>query len=184
MLAYVFWHARPENITAARYEQALLDFAQGLAAADCPGLLANASYAIGETPWLREPGYEDWALLADSAALDRLNEIAVSGALEKPHNTIAQLTKHGGFGGLYRHAAGSDALFDDSRTFWLSRPRGVHWQDAIPGIVASAHSNVAVWRRQMVLGPAPEFAVIGQPGLTLAMPAGWQALEVERRRIE
>ncbi|HET8608301.1 MAG TPA: hypothetical protein VFM11_01055 [Burkholderiales bacterium] len=183
MLAYVFWHAAPENVNAAEYEKVLSDFARNLAAIDCPGFLGNASYAIGMTPWLHENGYEDWNWLFDSAAIDRLNEMAVSGAMEKPHHAIAQMTKHGGFGGLFRLVAGEHIAFGDSKVFWLSRPRGVQWRDAMPDIAGPAPSNVAVWRRQMVLGPSPEFAVIGPPDFTLAVPSGWQALEVQRRRI-
>jgi hypothetical protein len=35
----------------------------------------------------------------------------------------------------------------------------------------------------MVLGPAPEFAVIGPKGLRLALPEGWSSLEVGRRKV-
>jgi hypothetical protein len=184
MLAYVFWHAAPGNVDKAEYEKALLNFAQHLSAVDCPGFMGNASYAIGETPWLHEDGYEDWNWLVDSAAIDRLNEMAVSGTMEKPHQAIAQMTKHGGFGGLFSLVAGKHSVLDDSKIIWLSRPRGVQWRDFMPDIIDSVASGVAVWRRQMVLGPSPEFAVIGPPDLMLATPAGWPALEIQRRRIK
>jgi hypothetical protein len=79
--------------------------------------------------------------------------------------------------------AGEHTAFGDSKVFWLSRPRGVQWRDAMPDIAGPAPSNVAVWRRQMVLGPSSEFAVIGPPDFTLTVPSGWQALEVSRRRV-
>src|SRR5450759_389273 len=66
MLAYVFWHAVPDNFATADYEKNLLHFGDALANAKIPGLLGNASYAIGQTPWLGEPGYEDWTWLEGS----------------------------------------------------------------------------------------------------------------------
>lgn len=183
MRAYLFWHAAPDNSRAAEYEKTLLQFGDALANAKSPGLLGNASYAIGPTPWLREPGYEDWAWLQGSWALDVLNERAVSGAMEQPHGAIARMTKHGGFGALYYLVAGEHRVPADSKVFWLSRPRGIDWRGIIAAIVKSANSEVTVWRRQMVLGPSAEFAVIGLPTLTLTVPEGWNSLEVERRKL-
>jgi hypothetical protein len=183
MLAYVFWHAVPDALAAAEYEKALLHFGQALASAQIPGLLGNASYSIDRTAWLGEPGYEDWAWLEGSWALDALNERAVSGTMEQPHNAIARMTKHGGFGALYYLVAGEHKIAADSKVVWLSRPRGINWRDTMPGIVQSANSEVTVWRRQMVLGPSPEFAVIGPADLALTVPKGWTGLEVGRRRL-
>jgi hypothetical protein len=184
MLAYVFWHAAPNLSAAAEYEKKLLHFGHALAGAKVPGLLGNASYAISHTPWLGEPGYEDWSWLQGSWALDTLNERAVSGAMNQPHNAIAAATKHGWFGGLYYLIAGEHKILADSKVLWLSRPRGINWRDVMPTIVKSANSEVAVWRRQMVLGPSTEFAVIGPPALTLTAPEGWKSIQVERRRLE
>ena len=183
MLAYVFWHAMPSNLAAVDYEKNLLYFNDALANAKIPGLLGNASYAISQTPWLGEPGYEDWTWLEGSWALDSLNERAVSGAMEQPHNVIAQMTKHGGFGALYYLVAEEHRIPASSKVFWLSRPRGVNWREIMPAITQSANSKVAVWRRQMVLGPAPEFAVIGTSTSTLTVPDGWPSVAGQRRRL-
>jgi hypothetical protein len=104
--------------------------------------------------------------------------------MEQPHNAIAQVTKHGGFGALYYVVAGEHKIPGDSKIMWLSRTRGISWRDIMPTITKSANSEVAVWRRQMVLGPSTEFAVIGPPKLTLTVPAGWKCLQVDRRRLE
>jgi hypothetical protein len=183
VIAYVFWHAAPDSSATAEYEKVLVRFGRALTEANSPGLLGNASYAIGETPWLGEPGYEDWAWLEGSWALDTLNERAVSGAMEQPHGVIARMTKHGGFGALYYLVAGNHRIPGDSKVFWLSRPRGINWRDSLPALVKSASAPVAVWRRQMVLGPSTEFAVAGPRTLTLTLPQGWTSLEVERRRL-
>lgn len=184
MLAYVYWHAAPAGIAVADYEKKLLRFGHALAGAGSPGVLGTASYAIGQTPWLGEPGYEDWTWLEGSWALDALNERAVSGAMEQPHDAIAQATKHGGYGALYYLVAGEHRISGDSRIFWLSRPRGIKWREVIPGIVDSAGSKVGVWRRQMVLGPSTEFAVIAPPDApALVFPQGWTSLAVDRRKL-
>lgn len=183
MLAYLFWHAAPDGASAADYERTVVHFGSALADAAIPGLLGNASYAIARTPWLGERGYEDWAWLQGSWALDVLNELAVSGAMAGPHDAVAKATRHGGFGGLYYLVAGKHRLPADSKVFWLSRPRGIAWRDALPSIIRSASAEIAVWRRQMVLGPGTEFALVGPPDLHLAVPQGWSALEVERRAL-
>jgi hypothetical protein len=121
--------------------------------------------------------------LEGSWALDDLNERAVAGSMEKAHSTIAKATKHGGAGALYYLVAGEHTAFADSKVFWMSRPRGFNWRDVIPAIVRSENSEVAIWRRQMVLGPATEFAVIGPSTFTLKVPEGWKALEVTRRKL-
>lgn len=183
MYAYVFWHAAPDNVAAAEYEKTLLHFGQALAKLKIPGLLNNASYSISQTPWLGEPGYEDWAWLDSLSALEPLNERAVVGAMEKPHREIAQLTRHGGFGALLYLVAGRHEVVGDSKIIWLSRPRGLQWREVMPAIIQSANAEVAVWRRLMVLGPSPEFAIIGPPTLTLTLPPGWTSFEIERRRL-
>lgn len=183
MRAYLFWHARPEHVGLSDYEATLLRFGRALAGANSPGLLGHASYAIGPTPWLGEPGYEDWAWLDSSAALDALNDRAVTGDMAQPHDEIARATRHGGFGGLYYLVAGEHTIPGDSKIHWLTRPRGIDWRAFLPDIVGSANSRVTVWRRQMVLGPATEFAVVGSPGLALSLPEGWQSFGIDRRRV-
>jgi hypothetical protein len=44
-------------------------------------------------------------------------------------------------------------------------------------------TNAAVWRRQMVLGPASEFAVVAPGGEEIPIPDGWQARSVKRVRL-
>jgi hypothetical protein len=79
--------------------------------------------------------------------------------------------------------AGEHRVPADSKVFWLSRPRGIAWREILPSITRSASAEVAVWRRQMVLGPGTEFALIGPPDLSVAVPQGWSTLEVERRAL-
>jgi len=183
MLAYLFWHAASNTSATDEYEKKILRFGEALAKAKIPGVLGCASYAIGRTTWLGEPGYEAWVWLEGSWALEGLNERAVSGAMDQPHHAVSQTTKHGGSGALYYLVDGKHAIPGHSKILWLSRPRGIVWRDVMPGIVKSASAEVTVWRRLMVLGPATEFAVIGPADLTLAVPKGWSCVEVARRRL-
>ena len=181
MLAYVYWHAAPASTAAAEYEKILLRFGHALADAKSPGFLGNASYAVGATPWLGEPGYEDWAWLEGSWALDSLNERAVSGPMEQPHNAIAQATKHGGHGALYYLVAGEHEIPGDSKVFWLSRPRGVNWREVMPGIIRSAGAKISAGRRPLVLGPSAAFSLIASPGISpLCVPTGGASHPAER----
>jgi hypothetical protein len=41
-----------------------------------------------------------------------------------------------------------------------------------------------LWRRQMVLGPGTEFAIIVPPAVNIAAPSGWSALAIERVRVD
>lgn len=104
--------------------------------------------------------------------------------MEQSHSAIARATKHAGLGALYYHVAGERGIPpSDSRVFWLTRPRDISWREVVPTITKSAGSEVAVWRRQMVLGPATEFALIGPPELTLDVPEDWKATAVDRRKL-
>jgi hypothetical protein len=40
--------------------------------------------------------------------------------------------------------------------------------------------QTTLWRRQMMLGPGEEFALIIPPGVDVVAPAGWSALAIER----
>ena len=108
--------------------------------------------------WLETKGdvFEDWYLVDDSAALDRINEGAVTGPCEAPHNLVAREAA-GGTAGLYRLRRGE--IFDGVRyALWLAKPDRMSYPDfyaALDPIVADA----ALWGRQMTLGPTTEFVI-------------------------
>jgi hypothetical protein len=181
VLAYVFWHRPGDDSDRAAYEKSLLGFQAALSKAAPPGLVAAASFAIEAVPWLGDrPGYEDWCLLEGGWAIDPLNAFAVAGAVTTPHDDIAHRMQEG-HGGLYAHAFGDTALPADSSIAWLTRPRRIDWRAALEPLHA-ADPRRQGWRRQMVLGPAPEFAVVGE-GEPPSAPAGWQVRVVKRRRL-
>jgi hypothetical protein len=182
MLAYIFWHRPFAHIDGGAYEESIVRFQGDLVRQPPPGLRAAASFRIEPVPWLsNHAGYEDWYLLEGSWAMDPLNGFAVTGRTQSSHDTAAAQMEEGQ-GGLYAHAGGDSSPAQNSSVLWLTRPRGISWQAALEPLRAR-HPRAVVWRRQMVLGPAREFAV-EMPGETeIEVPPGWQALRVRRVRL-
>ncbi|MGH6673300.1 MAG: hypothetical protein ACRECV_15175 [Xanthobacteraceae bacterium] len=182
MLAYIFWHRPFAHVDRGRYEESILRFQGALARHKPPGLLAAASFRIEAVPWLGDQsGYEDWCVLDGSWAMDPLNAFAVSGAAQSPHDNVAAQMEQGQ-GGIYAHAFGETPPAAQSSIHWLTRPRGIDWRAALEPVRTQCPA-ANIWRRQMVLGPAAEFAV-SVPGETeIAVPAGWRARRVRRVRL-
>src|ERR1700752_4970973 len=103
MLAYVFWHWRRPGGPAADYEALQRRFHAALGAAPPAGFLGSRSLAVMNAPWAAGGGeaYEDWYLVADSAALDPLNDAAISASRQAPHDAAAAAAA-GGTAGLPR----------------------------------------------------------------------------------
>src|SRR5215472_19158286 len=72
-------------------------------------------------------------------------------------------------------------LPERSTAVWLTRPRGIQWR---PTLDALQLPGTTLCRRQTVLGPGKEFALIVPPDLNVAAPAGWSALAIERVRVD
>ena len=117
--------------------------------------------------------------MASSAAVDPLNEAAVNPKRLDVHTAIASRMGQGQ-GGLYRHLYGSDQPLDGRRAVWLTRPRGIRYEPALLEMVDRATGFLSCWRRQMVLGPADEFVIVGTAQLEMSTMRGWQARTVER----
>ena len=128
MLAYVFWHWPQTNIDRGTYVDHLVEFQRILAANKPAGFQQSVVFRVSGANWLSTAGevYEEWYLLDDSAAMDRLNDAAVSGACEEPHNRVAREAADG-VGGLYRFRVGSEDLSRSRFATWLSKPGGVSY---------------------------------------------------------
>ena len=173
MLAYLFWHWPVDGGAGrAAYEQAQAAFHRRLAGAPPAGFLRSWSFRVGGAPWLKvADAYEDWYLLEDSAALDALNDAAVAPPAKGAHDAAA--AGAAGMGGLYRLRSGAP----DPRSgpaLWFHKPAGTSYGE----IYAAAGSERALWRRQMVLGPAPEFLAEGGRA-----PAGVLPIAVQRTLV-
>ncbi len=163
MLAYVFWHQRASRITREHYQEKLLAFHRSLHERHPQGFVGSVVLEIARLPWMtagREEVYEDWYLIEHSAALDPLDEAAVSGSCYEPHQQIAHLASHG-TGGLYRLKEGAIDLSQVAGPrliTWFGKPAGMSYETLSEYFHQKrGEPQGLVWQRQMTLGPALEF---------------------------
>ena len=180
MLAYLFWHQPSAGQPVESYESALVGFHRRLREVAVPGLVASGTARVGGLPWMDGDGYEDWYAVDDYTALGVLNDAAVDASRARAHDLVA-LAAGFGAGGLYalerwdgrrRLTAAPWGTIDTPAGYsvWLTKPSGVSYPEFREQLsLHTAGEPVTVWRRQMVLGPAPEFRVTA--GRELAMPA-------------
>jgi hypothetical protein len=171
VLAYVFWHRPAPGVDAAGYETALAAFHAALGDHPPEGFAGSAAYRVPGAPWL--PGevgdYEDWYLVRDWAALGRLNDAAVEGPRAAPHDLVAHRAGAGA-GGVYRLLAGEPAPLEAApHAAWLAKPSGTAYAEL--GEALAGAGAAAVWQRQLVLGPAPEYVLLSPARLGLPWPA-------------
>ena len=145
-LAYVFWHwpGQPDG-----YVERMQAFHEALAR---PG---STTFALERAPWESRDSapYEDWYPVADWADVGVLNDQAISGARKAPHDVVAAMSRKGA-GGIYRLIAGAVPLPDVTFAAWLHAP-------------PTPPAGAALWQRQLVLGPAPEYAVLAASPVAL-----------------
>ena len=138
-LAYVFWHwpAEPSG-----YEEGMQAFHTAL------GWRDTATFRLERAPFDADSApYEDWYPAPDWTAIGELNHFAVSGAAKGPHDAVAAMSRRGA-GAIYERVWGELPLHDVTFAAWSPRrPEPQKW-------------HAAIWRRQLVLGPAPEYAVL------------------------
>jgi hypothetical protein len=166
-LAYLFWHQAAPDQPIGAYEQALLAFHRRLQDVAVPGLVASGTARVRGLPWLAGDGYEDWYAVDDYTALGVLNDAAVDAAHAEAHDLVAVAAGFGA-GGLYALERGTiDA--PTRYCVWLTKPTGASYRSFRGQLaVHAAGEGVTVWRRQMVLGPAPEYRLTA--GRELAVP--------------
>ena len=185
-LAYVFWHPPASGEPVPDYEAALRTFHRALTGTPIAGLQATRTVRVPELPWLPGGGYEDWYILRGYGDLGELNDAAVDTTRRHAHNDIASRSGRGA-GALYGLTVGNVAVMPAWVT-WLSKPRTMPYREfydelfACLGSAERSLSAVAVWRRQLVLGPAPEFCVTA-PWTLPDLPPAWLAVSVRVQSI-
>ena len=173
MLAYVFWHWPQSTIARSSYLDHLADFHKTLASNKPGGFRRSIVFSIRGANWLntKSEAFEEWYLLDDSAAMDPLNEAAVTGPCEIPHNKVAAEAADG-TGGLYRFREGHEDLARSRFAVWLSKPNGVSYRDFFAALQPlTSQPGVGLWGRQMTLGPTTEFCIHSPTQIQL--PAGY-----------
>lgn len=158
-LAYVFWHWRRAEVSVASYVELQRRFHAALAAAPPNGFLGSHSAAVREVSWAAAGGdaYEDWYLVDGTAALDPLNQAAVTASRQAPHDAAASAAQ-GGTAGLYRLRLGSVGVHRSAA--WFAKPDGMSYDELYAALeLPVLPAGGALWGRQMVLGPAPEFCL-------------------------
>jgi len=142
------------------------------------------------------PVYEDWYLVEDYASLGVLGEAATGRGHRSTHEEIA-VRSSAGAGGLYTLLEGepdAQALSAASLAVWIAPPPGgaSRRRAAATGEPGCAEllgdgmdrERASLWRRALVLGPAPEFCALGHevpPGVSPArLPRGWRARTLVR----
>jgi hypothetical protein len=173
LVAYVFSHQPADGVDVVAYEGALRRFHAELAKASLSGFIDSATFATG-------PGYSDWYLLENTAAMDVLNAAAVSGARISAHDSAARMSADGA-GKLLSLAAGKASIAGGFEVRF-GKPAGMPYQDLYARLEAwTTAPEVSLWRRMMVLGPAPEFCLI-TPSM-VDLPAEMHPEVLERNPI-
>jgi hypothetical protein len=148
MLAYVFWHRAQEGVDPVAYEESLRAFHASLDS-------ASASFRLERLPFGQTTGYEDWYLVEDWSELGELNSRAIDARHRPQHDRAASGTATG-WGGIYELLRGDSGIPEG--TEWFDKPLGEP-TDAF----LTTRPEATIWRRQLVLGPAPEFCAAAPP---------------------
>jgi hypothetical protein len=151
MLAYLFWHRPRTGVARDTYEEALIEFHRSLASSG----VESAAFRLEELPFAPRSGYEDWYLIEDWSAIGLLGSTAISGVHGARHLATARLTGEG-WGGVYALARGVPRPPAGVR--WVQKPQGEGLE-----VLLERERAQSAWRRQLVLGPAPEICLAEEP---------------------
>ena len=183
MFAYIFWHVPFADGNKSEYEAALTAFHRHLANDASQGFKGSATYGISNVAWLsNRTGYEDWYFVDSTSALDGLNKAAVEPERWDVHASVSYKTEFG-HGGMYYHLRGEKQPVHGSKIVWLKRPKRIRYETPLQEIIDSSKGFLSCWRKFLVLGPADEFAIIGDETLDVRPPSDWRSLSVSRRRL-
>ena len=169
-IAYVFWHWPRPGTPTKTYEAELSAFQQALSPDKLPGLIETLSFRVGSLPWGPQQGnfYEDWYVVEDFATLGTLNDAATAGETREPHDSIARDYLKGA-GGVFRLVSGDFKLREAKFATWVEKAIGPSYQSYYEEVARGVAGRRAdLWRRQMVLGPSPQFCIHSEENLRMS----------------
>jgi len=181
VFAYVFWHQRDDAYPAQLYEEGLTSFHTRLSSLGVRGFLGSFSFKVSGVPWITGEGYEDWYLVDGLGVLEEINSLITDPTIRGVHDGVARMSINGK-ATILAHIKGDPTLIDAPNTYWLAKPRGTSYDDFYRGIESLTRDAVAsVWRRQLALGPNPEFLMITRTNPRL--PEAYLPRPVSRRML-
>jgi hypothetical protein len=196
MLAYVTWHAPTAGVDTLAYEQALEAFHRSLAHVRPSGFQGSTTFHIARLPapgsedgWAAAEGaaYEDWYLVDNWSSLGVLEEAAVSRGHLTRHQAVADHAA-ATIGGVYRLSEGRADLARARIAAWVAPARD-HAPPTVADLLGDGMNpdGASLWRRSLVLGPAPEYCLLAAEapaGLgPERLPPGWRAVVQERAAL-
>ncbi len=161
-LAYVFWHWPRPEVSLDTYEKKLTAFLSSLLVKKTPEIIDALSFRIEKNaPWGPQGRaiYEDWYVVRDFSDLGGLNDVAIKGETGAAHDSIKEYYLKG-TGGIFKSVQGELELHRAGYTAWIEKPRDLSYPsyyEKISKITEGSRSKL--WRRQMVLGPTPQFCL-------------------------
>ena len=168
MIAYLFFHHLADGEDSVEYEAGLRHLHVALREAGVPGFVGSRTVQVGD-------GYCDWYVVETSAALDYLNDAAVTGSRLPLHDAVARYAVNF-TGKLMQLAAGRydpEALVE----IRFSKPRGMSYSDLYRRLEPwTVRPDTSLWRRMLVLGPGPEFSLVA--GAPEALPREMEPVEL------
>lgn len=182
LLAYVFWHWQRVGIDTREYESCQRAFQSALSRSPPIGFMGSFGVWTPGSSWATDSGeaYEDWYLLEDFGALGPIREAAVSGIRAAPHEAVAGLAG-GGTGGLY-DLRGGQVANHPRHAVWFSKPEGMRYGKLFDQLAPMVdETQGALWMRQLVLSPAPEFCLHSE--MPVVLPAMFRPIAIPLRPI-
>lgn len=163
MLAYVFWHVQRPTVDRSVYISNLRAFHETLNCNKPSGFHYSVVFESTGVDWLgaAASAFADWYLIEDFASLGVLNEAAVTGVCQNPHNVVAKDAADG-IAGLYRLQLGDVSFSTKRDAVWFSKPAGVTYKDFFSRMQTICSKNDMLWQRQMTLGPTAEFCLLSE----------------------
>jgi hypothetical protein len=156
-LAYVFFHRPRSAVGRTDYERALARFHIRLARSPTRGVRENAALRLPRAPWDETPPrplYVDWYTLDGFESLDPIRAVAYRSPWVRAHRAIARRAAEG-WGALYASTGSARPPELGESLVWFGAEALATFPGGNP--LRTGPPEGTLWRRQLALGPSPEF---------------------------